>query len=180
MVIKNATQVGNPTIRARAKRVSNPTAAATRKLVKDLIDSMRHHGLVGMAAPQIGKSLRIFVTEPRNTQARTLKVKDKDGIRVFINPRITSTSRAKVDSWEGCGSVADKNLFGMIRRFASVTVEAYGEDGKKFTLKASGLLARVIQHEMDHLNGKVFTDAADPATYMSRVEYLKTKGRRRR
>lgn len=178
MIHKKATQVGNPLIRAKAKRVADPKATSTKKVVKDLIDSMRHHGLVGMAAPQIGKSLRIFVTEPRNTGVRTVKGKEHDGVRVFINPKILSLSKATVKSWEGCGSVADKNLFAAVRRSSTVTVRAYGEDGAAFTLRATGLLARVIQHEMDHLNGIVFTDTADRATYMSREEYLKTKGKR--
>jgi peptide deformylase len=72
----------------------------------------------------------------------------------------------------GCGSVASSGLFGIVKRSESVVVQAQDRDGKIFKLKTSNLLARVIQHEIDHLNGTVFTDKADPKTYMSRNEYL--------
>ncbi len=143
-----------------------------------LIDSMRHHGLVGMAAPQIGKSERIFVTEVRKTAARKrLSSKDEDKLRVFINPTITSFSKRETKGWEGCGSVASGKLFGEVKRPNSVTVKANDRTGKEFEFKASNLVARVIQHEMDHLNGKVFTDKADAASYMSKNEYLKLRER---
>ena len=175
MVIKSVSQVGSAVIRAKAKPVTSLASKATRKIAADLIDSMRHHELVGMAAPQIGKSVRVFVTEIRRTKVR--KTVETDVLRVFINPRIQSLSKKRVKSWEGCGSVADGDLFGQTSRSASLTIKAQDLDGESFTLTAMGLLARVIQHEMDHLNGKVFTDTANPRTYMSRNEYVKMKKR---
>jgi len=173
MIIKNATQVGNPVIRKKSKKVSGINSKETKKVVRDLIDSMRHHGLVGMAAPQIGKELRIFVTEIRETNVRTHnKSTDIDGVRVYINPKIKSLSDKTNKGWEGCGSVACAGLFAKVERPKEVVVEAINEKGKKFALEAKGLLARVIQHEMDHINGVIFTDAADKKTYMSREEYL--------
>ena len=77
--------------------------------------------------------------------------------------------------WEGCGSVAFASLFGTVKRPASVLIEALDEKGAKFKLATHGLLARIIQHEMDHLNGIVFVDKSDSKTYMSRDEYLKRK-----
>lgn len=146
--------------------------------MNDLIDSMRHHELVGMAAPQIGKGVRIFVTEIRKTKLRKGEsIKNVDPLRVFVNPRVLSVSKKEAKGWEGCGSVASAGLFGMVRRPTSVTVEALDENGKKFRLKASNLLARVIQHEVDHLNGIVFADKADTKTYMSKNEYLKLKAK---
>ena len=176
MIVKKATQLGNPVIRARAKSVK-PATKATKKIVTDLTDSMRHFGLVGMAAPQIGKSARVFVTEIRKTKYR--KKEQKDKLRVFLNPRIKSFSQKLAKKWEGCGSVASANLFGMTKRPASLVVTAQDQRGEKFELEAKGLLAQVIQHEMDHLNGKVFTDLADPKSYTSKSEYLKLNGRRR-
>ncbi len=146
--------------------------------MKDLVDSMRHHGLVGMAAPQIGKSYRIFVTEIRKTKFR--KASQTDSLKVFINPKLISVSKKQTKDWEGCGSVATANLFGKVTRPHSVKVRAQNVDAKIFTLDASGLLARIIQHEVDHLNGKVFTDTADANTYMSRNEYLKIRKRKSR
>lgn len=178
MIIKQATQVGNPIIRTRSKRVRDINSKETRKVVKDLVDSMRHHNLVGMAAPQIGESLRIFVTEIRETKLRkTDKKSDVDSLRVFINPKLISVSEETKKSWEGCGSVAEAGFFAKVERPKSVVVEAFDEKGSKFRLEAKSLLATVIQHEMDHINGVVFLDKADKKTYMSRNEYLKMQSK---
>lgn len=177
MIVKNATQVGNKIIRARSVEIVDPKSKSARKVVTDLIDSMRHHDLVGMAAPQIGKGVRVFVTEIRQTKLRKRDGINLDPLKVFINPRILSISKKEVKDWEGCGSIATANLFGLVKRPASVEIEALDERGIKFRLKAKNLLARVIQHEMDHLNGIVFVDRADPKTYMSRNEYLKMRSK---
>ncbi len=173
MTVKKVSQVGNPVIRAKAKPHADPSLKEAHKIVKNLIDSMRHHGLVGIAAPQIGKGVRIFVSEIRKTKLR--KASQLDPLKVFINPQVLLASKKQEKDWEGCGSVAASGLFGKVTRAHSVKVRAQDSDGKTFTFEASGLLARIIQHEMDHLNGKVFTDMADPSTYMSRNEYLKMR-----
>ena len=171
MVIKKATQVGNPIIRAKSKRVAI-SSKRNNAVIKNLIASMRYHGLVGMAAPQIGINERIFVSEIRKTKFR--KLKDLDPVRTFINPKIISSSREKVFGYEGCGSVAASGLFANVKRSRSVTVEAFDEKGKKFKLRANGLLARIIQHEFDHLEGKVFLDRlSSMESIMSRDEYLR-------
>lgn len=175
MLVKEATQVGNPLIRAKAAVVPDIMAKAVQKTIDDLVDSMRFHELVGMAAPQIGKSVRVFVTEIRETKLRKASHASIDGLRVFVNPKIVSFSTKAVKDWEGCGSVAASGLFGMVKRPHSLVVEATDRAGIKFQMKASGLLARIIQHEMDHLNGKIFTDLADSRTYMSKNEYLKMR-----
>ena len=172
MIHKNVTQVGTPVIRARSKTVSNWDTTEVRKIIKNLTDSMRYHELVGMAAPQVGKGVRICVTEIGQTKYRKRNGIALDGLRVFINPKITFVSKTRNSDWEGCGSVASSQLFGKVRRPSSLTVEARNENGDPFTLSARGLLARVIQHEIDHLNGVVFTDKAITSTYMSRDEYV--------
>jgi len=177
MIIKNVTQIGDPVIRAKAKVVTAVVSRQTKKIVRDLVDSMRYHGLVGMAAPQIGISLRIFVSELRETNVR--RAKDADAVRVFINPRIINYSKRKRRDGEGCGSVARSGLFGMVSRSESVTVVAFDEKGKRFTMTAKGLLAAVIQHETDHLNGIVFLDRLpDMKSVTSREEYIKKLLRR--
>ena len=175
MILRHTTQVGSPVIRMRAKEVSNPKAESTKQIVKNLVDSMRYHDLVGMAGPQIGKGVRIFVTEVRKTKFRKGTTIKKDPLRIFINPKIISVSRREISGWEGCGSVVSGGLFGKVERPASVVVKAFDEKGNTFKLEAEGLLARVIQHEVDHLNGIVFVDKADTKTYMERSEYLKLK-----
>jgi len=172
MVIKSVTQVGNPIIRKKSKKVISPSSPEIKKIVKDLIDSMRHANLVGMAAPQIGRNSRIFVTEVRTTTLR--KTKEQDGLRVFINPKIIRASKKQLAGYEGCGSVATSQIFGKVSRPAQVTVGALNEKGQKFVFTATGLLARIIQHEIDHLNGIIFLDkVSDKKSLMSREEYIK-------
>ncbi len=177
MIIKKTTQVGNKVIRAKAKAVAVNQIASPeiKSIIRNLIDSMRHHNLVGMAAPQIGQGVRIFVTEIRKTKLRKVSPGGFDPLRVFVNPRIVSVSKAQNKGWEGCGSVACAGLFGQVRRPNSIVVQALDENGKPFVLKAKDLLARVIQHELDHLNGILFVDKADTKSYMSRDEYLEWK-----
>ncbi len=135
---------------------------------------MRYHGLVGMAAPQIGINLRIFVTEVRKTKTRDPK--SIDLLRVFINPRITRFSKQQALGYEWCGSVAKSGLFGKVKRPSRVRVVAYDVKGERFIIDAKNLLARIVQHEMDHLDGKVFLDRiSNTQTLMSREEYLKRK-----
>ena len=176
MAVKHTVQVGNKIIRAKAKMASNVKTKEVRKTVVDLVDSMRHHELVGMAAPQIGQSLRIFVTEIKETKVRKGEV---DPLRVFINPKLLSVSKKQALGWEGCGSVASGELFALVRRPTTVVIEAINQKGEKFKLSAKNLLARVIQHELDHLDGIIFTDKADPKTYMGREELLKLRKKKK-
>ena len=174
MSVRPTTQVGNKVIRAKSKKVLT-VSAQVKRIAQDLTDSMRNAGLVGMAGPQIGIGLRIFVTEIRKTKARK-HIKKFDPLRVFINPTITKKSKKNVVEYEGCGSVAHGGLFGEVSRSESVSVVAIDEKGEKFTLEASGLLARVIQHEIDHLDGKVFLDRlTNTHSLMSREEYIRQK-----
>ena len=171
MIIKSVTQIGNPIIRKKSKRVASVTALKIKKIIKDLVDSMRFANLVGLAAPQIGHNLRIFVTEIRTTTLR--KTNEADGLRIFINPRIIQISKKQISDYEGCGSVASAGIFGKVPRATQVTVEAFDDQNKKFRFTAKGLLARVIQHEFDHLEGVIFLDkVTDKKSFMSRGEYL--------
>ena len=172
MIIKSVTQVGNPIIRNKSKKVINVSSPNIKKIIKDLTDSMRHSNLVGMAAPQIGHNLRIFVTEIRATTLR--KTNELDKLRVFINPQIINISQKKVSGYEGCGSVATSGIFGKVSRPEKITIQATDENNNKFEHTAKGLLARVIQHEMDHLDGIVFLDkVSDKKSFMSKEEYIK-------
>lgn len=170
--IKPAIQVGNRVIREKAEIVKDISHSRIQKTVKNLIDSMHHHNLVGMAAPQIGEGIRVFVSEIRTTTLR--KTKEKDAVRVFVNPRIVKKSKSEINGYEGCGSVAHAHLFGLVKRAKSVTVTALDEKGNPFVVNVSGLLARIIQHEIDHLDGVIFLDrVADLRSLMERGEYLK-------
>ena len=174
VVVKDVIQIGNPILRAKNETVKKIDDKSVLKTIDDLIDSMRHYGLVGMAAPQIGVNLKIFVTEIRATQSR--KPESLDKLRVFINPKIIWKSKKEVIIYEGCGSVANGNLFGPVSRSEKIKIIATDILGKKIRLKAEGLLARVIQHEYDHLLGIEFVEKiCDMKKVMSREEYLRRK-----
>jgi peptide deformylase len=175
MSVKKTSGIGSKVIRIRAKKVVKFGDQKLKKLIKDLTDTMRHDNLVGMAAPQIGQSWRVFVTEIRPTTYRK-NISKEDGLRIFINPELVSCSDKQVSGYEGCGSVAAAQIFGLVKRPVKVTVKAFNEKGEKFTLSASGLLARVIQHEIDHLNGVVFIDhIKDTRKLLDRESYVKIK-----
>lgn len=120
-----------------------------RALTEEMFETMIAANGVGLAAPQVGIGKRFFVI-----------IADDDVRRVFVNPQIISTSNDLVDYEEGCLSLP--KIYENIKRPSQVTVQALNENGKPFTIEADGLLARIIQHENDHLNGIVFIDKGDP------------------
>jgi peptide deformylase len=125
----------------------DPEVAA---LAAQMLESMRIGSGIGLAAPQVSKPLRIFVTGV-----------EKDKLRVFINPEIVLTSQEEADYEEGCLSLP--GLYTSVRRPEAVRVQAWNEKGRPFTVEAGGLLARVILHEYDHLEGVLFIDRLNAA-----------------
>lgn len=119
-----------------------------RSTFEEMFSTMEDANGVGLAAPQVGIKKRFFVLRA-----------DDDIRRVFINPQIISTSQELSDYEEGCLSLPGFNE--NIRRPARVTCAALNEHGKAFTVEADGLLARIIQHENDHLDGIVYIDRGD-------------------
>jgi peptide deformylase len=172
MIIKNIIQIGNPLLSQKSKLVKQMESREAQNVVKNLIDSTRYHKLIGMAASQIGKKLRIFITEVRKTLYRNPK--DIDKLRVYINPKIVWYSKNEATEYEGCGSVAHAKLFAPVKRPEKIIIEAFDEKNNKFRFKTGGLLSRVIQHEYDHLDGKEFTEKiTDIKKMMSSEEYIK-------
>ena len=114
-------------------------------------EAVRDHDGVALAAPQLGICKRMFVIAPRSFDT-TQKWRPE----VFINPSITDTSKKSIGVHEGCLSV--RGIYGMTDRYKNVTVTAYDENGNKFTYGAGGLIAHIIQHEIDHLDGILFID----------------------
>jgi peptide deformylase len=129
---------------------------------------------VAIAAPQIGENLRIFVIskrifeimeeENRNTKSKRENLEEFSKAKpdfqdmIFINPEIIKISRKKMLTEEGCLSV--RWLYGKVKRAEKTLVKAYNEEGKMFTMGGSGLLSQAFQHEIDHLEGILFTDKA--------------------
>lgn len=113
---------------------------------------------IAIAAPQIGESLRIFMVSGKVLATLEGKEGAQEEDLVFINPRITRISKENKESDEGCLSV--RYLYGKVKRAVKASVIAYDEDGIEFKRDGHGLLAQVFQHEIDHLNGILFTDKA--------------------
>lgn len=175
MAIRKTSEIGSVVIRTRAKEIDGTPSTRVNKIIVDLTDTMRHTNLVGMAAPQIGVGSRIFVTEIRKTILRK-DISLLDPLRVFINPKITKTSKKLVSDYEGCGSVANGGLFGPVMRPETIAVRVHDQKGEEFEFETSGLLARIIQHEIDHLNGVCFIDRiTDTKKLLGREEYIKMR-----
>jgi peptide deformylase len=151
-MIKKLAEAGDPRLKAQNKVIKDFRSPQVQKLIKDLSDTMYKTDLIGIAAPQIRENYMVFVTHPRNTGARKLVRADK--LRVFINPKIVQSSKEKSEIFEGCGSLGD--IFGPVLRSREVRVEAFDENGQKFSLRSNGILSRVIQHEYDHLRQTEF------------------------
>ncbi len=137
------------------------------KKIKDVISKMKKavHGEedgVAIAAPQIGESLCIFVVSGRalaiQEKEKNEKIKEAFPDLVFINPKLSRLSRKKRRMEEGCLSV--RWLYGKVERSERASIRAYDEKGRKVERGASGLLAQIFQHEVDHLNGVLFIDKA--------------------
>lgn len=115
------------------------------RLAENMITAMRLGDGIGLAGPQVGQSKQIFVCQVPN-----------DDPRVFINPQLLYTSQEQVPYEEGCLSIP--GVYSDVIRPAAITVQAISTSGKPFRVDAEGILARVMQHEMDHLKGVLFID----------------------
>lgn len=120
-------------------------------LIAEMTQLMHKTNGVGLAGPQVGHSESFFITEAPGDQ-----------LRVFVNPKIISTSVEMVEMEEGCLSVP--GIWGSISRAKKIVIDALDQSGKPFRLKADGYLARIIQHENDHLKGILFIDYLDKKT----------------
>jgi peptide deformylase len=133
---------------AKALTVEDLALKKTQQLIDDMIPTMFESNGVGIAAPQVGKSLRVIVIGL-----------EKDQPMVVVNPEITFFSKKTQVLNEGCLSVP--NISGPVRRAEKVRIKALDRQGKKIKMKATGMLARVFQHEIDHLNGVLFIDRVE-------------------
>ena len=158
------TKIGEEILRQKAQPVEEINDEI-RQLANDMLETMIDADGVGLAAPQIGRSIRMFVI-----------MADDDVKRVFINPQIIKTSNEVGPYDEGCLSIPQ--VYETIVRPLQVTVQAYDENGKRFTLDADGLLARCIQHENDHLDGVLYIDRGDPDVAQKTEEQVKKRAER--
>ncbi|MFH1030727.1 MAG: peptide deformylase [bacterium] len=155
----------NPILRQKTREIKEEELKDEnfRHLVFDMIETMRQSNGIGLAAPQVGKNASVICIDAREYDPRGSIKGDKypellsnDSSLILINPRITWKSLTKNVIEEGCLSIPGKT--GDIKRPKSVRVTCLNLEGKKVKIKAAGLLARVLQHEIDHLEGILFTD----------------------
>jgi peptide deformylase len=151
MSILKVAHMGHPVLRARAREL-DPTEVRTavfQKLIDDMIETMNEYEGIGLAAPQVHESVRLFVAGVEGKG-------DELKIFPFINPVITPIGDDRVEDWEGCLSIPD--IRGKVPRAREVIVRALDRRGKPFELPLKGFPARVVQHETDHLDGVLFFD----------------------
>jgi len=153
MAILKVARMGHPVLRAKARPLdkSDIKSAAIQRLIDDLIDTMVEYHGIGLAAPQVHESVRIFV-------AALDAAEDGEEAEpvVLINPEIAVVGSDIVDDWEGCLSIPD--IRGRVPRAREIRVRAFDRKGDRIELHAHDFPARVIQHETDHLDGVLFFD----------------------
>lgn len=132
----------NSILDKKAQNIKDPLELKIQKLIPEMIATMHENNGMGLAAPQIGESIRLCIIEHQGITY------------ILINPKITSHSKTKLRNEEGCLSFPKK--FIPVDRFETVQVRYLNEKGEKCKIKASNLLARAFQHEIDHLDGIVF------------------------
>ncbi|MDR3125513.1 MAG: peptide deformylase [Candidatus Nomurabacteria bacterium] len=175
MKILTLRRLGDPILRAKAKKLAKSQILSTK--TQNLIDNLRYtcdkknYG-VGISAPQVGESLAISVIAIKPTPARPDLVLFDD---VLINAEIVKTFGQPVKKWEGCCSVggpAFENLiYGLVPRYKKMRIKYLDRNAQPQTKIVDGFVAHVVQHEIDHLNGVLFTDLADPKSLMMGDEY---------
>ncbi|HEX9925688.1 MAG TPA: peptide deformylase [Anaerolineae bacterium] len=156
MAIREIVCVDDARLRQSAEKVDHFTPEL-RQLAQDMLETMRCHRGVGLAGPQLGVMQRIFVAEIPASRGEGEEPHPQSGVSyVLVNPEIVKTSSQLVEGKEGCLSMP--TWYGCVARPVWVEVQAQDLDGRPFKLNVDDLLARIIFHEVDHLNGILFTD----------------------
>jgi peptide deformylase len=172
MSILKVARMGHPVLRTKARTVDkaelkNPVV---QHFIDSMIDTMYEYSGVGLAAPQVHESLRVFVA-----------MLDPDGrgegeAVTFVNPEITTVGDQTVEGWEGCLSIPE--IRGRVSRAQHITITALDRHGKRFELELKDFPARVVQHETDHLDGLLFLDrmkSFDSLTYLDEYSRYHTR-----
>jgi peptide deformylase len=157
MTIREIITPANPALRQRALRVKNMTPES-QTLIDDMIETMRAAPGVGLAAPQVAVSQRVIVVEYSEPSDDPEAPAPPPKLHVVINPELIRRSRDTVTANEACLSVP--GYFGEVERHQSVTVRGLNRHGRPIRIKAAGWLARIFQHEIDHLDGILYVDRA--------------------
>ncbi len=157
MAIRRVLRMGHPLLRELARPVSPDElgSAAISHLIDDMVDTLRDYGGVGLAAPQIGESLRLAIIEIDGGPTRYGELESLP-LTVFVNPVIEVLNPATAGYWEGCLSVP--GLRGYVERPQHVRIDYTDREGQHKSLELRGFYATVFQHEFDHLDGVLYVD----------------------
>lgn len=155
MPIVSIVKIPDPLLNQKSQKVGEFTQEV-KEIIQNLLDTVRqpNSGAAGLSAPQIGKLLRIcvarrFIKNPNEPEKEITKE------YVLVNPKIITASDEKSTHWEGCLSIPD--TFGLVERPKKIKIKALDENGQEINIKTTGFFATVIQHEIDHLDGILFT-----------------------
>jgi peptide deformylase len=170
MSILKVSRMGHPVLRKKVPPVPPADIASgpIQRLIDDMAQTMLEYNGVGLAAPQVHEELRLFVAQViRDREDEEDETREPE-ILALINPEIKPASRHVEEDWEGCLSIPD--LRGLVPRHRDISVKAYDRTGRQIELQASGFMARVIQHETDHLDGVLFLDRMKSFESLSFIE----------
>ena len=150
MSILKVCRLGNPVLRLKAKPVSKDEIQGTefQTLVRNMVETMFEYIGVGLAAPQVHVSMRVFVFRPEPEK--------EESLRVVVNPVIEPIGNEVYEDWEGCLSIPD--IQGKVSRFSKIRLKGLDYEGKNYEEEFEGFAARICQHETDHLEGVTFFD----------------------
>jgi peptide deformylase len=163
-------QLGNPTLRKIAEPITNVGDSEIQKLIDEMLVTLQQSKGVGLAAPQIGRSLQLVIiaSHPNERYPNAPQME----ATAMINPQIISRSAEIEKDWEGCLSVP--MIRGLVPRYRAIEVEYTDRQGDRQNAKLTDFVARIFQHEYDHLQGKVFLDRVETnSDLVSEPEYYK-------
>lgn len=165
MAVLTVRVLGDPVLRRKAGRVAKIDASIQR-LIDDMIDTMHAAGGVGLAAPQVGRPLRVIVIEVPPPEADPPEVKEREVI-VLINPQIVRRSGERQVT-EGCLSVP--GYWAEISRSEKVVAKGLNREGREVRIKGEDLLAQALEHEFDHINGVLYIDHLESLDQLMKIE----------
>lgn len=162
-------QLGHPVLRETCRPVTEVSAPEVQELVEDMIATCAEANGVGIAAPQVYEPLRLFIVASRPSvrypQAPQMEP------TAMLNPRFTPVGSAMAEDWEGCLSIP--GLRGRVPRHEVIDIAFQTRLGELRSMRLEGFVARIFQHEFDHIEGIVFTDRADPKSLVTEREFQK-------
>jgi peptide deformylase len=169
MAIREILTVPHDGLKRKARKVTD-FGHGLQTLIDDMLETMRDAPGSGLAAPQIGELQRVFIAEFGDEEDEEVPPK----LYIIVNPEITRKTKETINGIEGCLSVPE--FVGEVERATAVTIRGKNRHGQKMKLKASGWLARIFQHEVDHLDGIVFLDRAEKIYSLEEIQSEEMEG----